>query len=223
MSVPTHGPGCRTLLWATNCPDCEDRVYFFACNCGSKVFFDQTGGSWPRHADRCIPYLIRSARQAGLSFSDIRASVHEASRRTGKAVPAPVLDTLREQEYDETGREIVVVVVPADDAHTVEGRILSSALQVNFLRRFGYDDTVFGRALLGRLLDEPYVELRVRAMADPVSGVCVQLECFLRRKVWDTLGLHDGCSVAVMVTPRKLRADRSIWVADNVERLDSAR
>jgi hypothetical protein len=78
---------------------------------------------------------------------------------------------------------------------------------------------MLGRAFLGRLLDAPYVELRVRAAADPISGICTELECFAERGVWERLRLHDGCSVAVVVTPRKLRNDRSIWVADRIERL----
>lgn len=219
MAVPTHGPGCKTLLWATNCPDCAERVVFFACNCGSRVFFDSAGGNWPRHEDRCIPFLVRAMRRVGHSYESIRSRIHEMATRTGQSVPARVLQTLREEEYDETGREIVVAVLPLDQQHVLEGRILSSALQVNFLRRFGYEDNAFGRAFLGSLLDEPYVELRVRAAADPISGVCVELECFTKKSVWEGLRLHDGCSVAVVVTPRKLRNDRSIWVAGRMERL----
>lgn len=219
MAVPTHGPGCKTLLWATNCPDCAERVFFFACNCGSKVFFDTPGGTWPRHEDRCIPYLLRGMRRAGHSYASIRSQIYEMATRTGQSVPARVLQTLREEEYEETGREIVVAVLPQDQEHVLEGRILSSALQVNFFRRFGYEDNAFGRAFLGSLLSEPYVELRVRADADPISGICIELECFAKRKDWEQLHLHDGCLVAVVVVQKKLRNDRSIWIARRIERL----
>jgi hypothetical protein len=219
VAVPTHGPGCKTLLWATDCPDCAERVFFFACNCGSKVFFDRPGGSWPKHEDRCIPYLLRGMRRAGYSYENIRSKLREMAARTAQTVPAHVLQTLREEEYEETGREIVVVVFPQDQEHVLEGRILSSALQVNFFRRFGYEDSTFGRAFLGPLLSEPYVELRVRADADPISGICIELECFAKRATWEQLRLHDGCSVAVVVVPKRLRSDRSIWVARRIERL----
>jgi hypothetical protein len=139
--------------------------------------------------------------------------------RTGQSIPVRVLQILREEEYEETGREIVVIVVPQDQEQVLEGRILSSALQVNFLRRFGYEDNAFGRAFLGPLLSEQYVEMRVRADADPISGICIELECFAKKKAWDSLRLHDGCSVAVIVVPKKLRNDRSIWVVRRIERL----
>jgi hypothetical protein len=222
MAVPTHGPSCKTLLWATKCPDCSERVFFFACNCGSKVFFDTPGGAWPRHEDRCIPYLLRGMRRAGHSYASIRNRIQEMALRTGQSVPGQVLKILREEEYEETGREIVVGVFPQDQEHVLEGRILSSSLQVNFFRRFGYEDNTFGRAFLGALLSEAYVELRVRADADPISGICVELECFAKKSTWDQLRLHDGCPVAVVVMPKKLRKDRSIWVARRMERLGKA-
>lgn len=219
MAVPTHGLGCKTLLWATNCPDCAERVFFFACNCGSKVFFDTRGGSWPKHEDRCIPYLLRGMRRAGHSYASIRSKIQEMATRTAQSVPAHVLKTLREEEYEETDREVVVAVLPQDQEQILEGRILSSALQVNFLRRFGYEDNTFGRAFLGPLLSEPYVELRVRGDADPISGICVELECFAKKATWDQLHLHDGSLVAVVVVPKKLRNERSIWVARRIERV----
>lgn len=159
-------------------------------------------------------------RRAGYSYANIRSQIHAVATRSGQSVPARVLQVLREEEYEETGREIVVSVVPQDSRHVLEGRILSSTLQVNFLRRLEYDDNAFGRAFLGPLLEEPFVEFRVREVADPVSGICAEIECFAKKKSWEQLRLHDGCSVAVAVSPRKFKNDKSIWVADRVERLD---
>lgn len=31
------------------CSGCEEQVWFFTCNCGSKVIFDSLGGVWPEH------------------------------------------------------------------------------------------------------------------------------------------------------------------------------
>ena len=49
MSVPTHGIGCRTRTFPTKCKKCGDKVYYFACGCGSKVFFDELGWPWNEH------------------------------------------------------------------------------------------------------------------------------------------------------------------------------
>jgi len=193
-------------------------VYFFACDCGSKVFFDARGGSWPRHADRCLAYLLRAMHRDGHSFQVIRSRIHEAAAAAGQPIPDHVLQILRAQEYRETHRELVVSLVPEEQEHRLEGRIHSSTPQANFLRRFGYEDTLFGRAFLGDLLNEAYVEFCVRAQADPVSGICPQMECFAKASVWNRLKLHDGCMVAVSARPQKLRRDRKIWVARTIER-----
>ena len=44
-----HGPRCNSVTWPTKCRDCNERVFFFRCDCGSGVFFDELGGSWPLH------------------------------------------------------------------------------------------------------------------------------------------------------------------------------
>lgn len=218
MTVPTHSLDCKTLLWKTTCPDCAESVWFFSCSCGSKVFFDRPGGSWPRHDERCIPYLLTVLRAEGLSTAAVRARISEAAARRGQRVADEVARLLQEEEFAETRRETIVRVTPYDHDHVLEGRILSCNLQVNFLHRLNLEDTALGRAFVGKLLDEPYVEIRVRGSADPFSGVCVELDCFLTRRIYEKHALHAGCSVAVAVSPRTFR-NRAVWVATHVERL----
>ena len=45
----THGSWCNAVTWPTKCPACQASVYFFKCDCGSKVFFDELGSPWPIH------------------------------------------------------------------------------------------------------------------------------------------------------------------------------
>jgi len=44
-----HGRWCRTRTWPTECSTCSASVYFFSCDCGSKVFFEELGPPWPQH------------------------------------------------------------------------------------------------------------------------------------------------------------------------------
>ena len=46
---PTHGSWCNAVTWRTKCPSCREPVFFFQCDCGSKVFFDELGIPWPIH------------------------------------------------------------------------------------------------------------------------------------------------------------------------------
>ncbi len=47
--IPSHGLFCQTRTYPTNCPECQARVFFLECTCGSAVWFDSLGGGWPLH------------------------------------------------------------------------------------------------------------------------------------------------------------------------------
>lgn len=49
MSIPHHKPGCITKAYKTRCPKCSADVFYFSCNCGTKVFFDELGYPWDIH------------------------------------------------------------------------------------------------------------------------------------------------------------------------------
>ena len=44
-----HGFWCDSKTFPTKCSHCKEAVYYFSCNCGSRVFFDQLGPPWPIH------------------------------------------------------------------------------------------------------------------------------------------------------------------------------
>lgn len=219
MPVPTHRVGCRTLLWTTTCPTAPIACGSSPVRAARKSFSTSLAVTGPRHDERCIPYLVRLLQSEGQSVGAIRNRVLSAAAERRTTVPEEISRLLQEKEFAETRRETVVVVTPHEDEHVLEGRIITTNLQVNFLRRLKFEDNAVGRAFAGPLLQEPYVELRIREAADPVSGISVELECFLKRKMFDKLRLHDGCSVAVVVSPRPFPNGKSIWIATRIERL----
>ena len=42
---------CNSKTVPMNCKYCEEKIYYFSCDCGCKVFFEKLGPPWPRH--RC--------------------------------------------------------------------------------------------------------------------------------------------------------------------------
>lgn len=46
-----HGYWCDTKTFPLTCKDCGDRIFFFQCECGCRVLFDDLGPPWPQH--RC--------------------------------------------------------------------------------------------------------------------------------------------------------------------------
>lgn len=46
---PEHGYWCGAKTYRRKCPGCQRKAFFFSCDCGSKVFFDELGAPWPKH------------------------------------------------------------------------------------------------------------------------------------------------------------------------------
>ena len=50
-----HGDQCNTKTYPTRCKYCQETVFYFSCDHGCKVFFDELDKPWPVH--RCPEYL----------------------------------------------------------------------------------------------------------------------------------------------------------------------
>lgn len=107
--LASHGKWCGAVTWPTKCPSCGDPVFFFHCNCGCKVFFDELGSPWPIHdcdtswtrnlirtkgPDGSITVQLSegvSATRAPDSFSVEKATVSEGSRRHKSIAQDPIV------------------------------------------------------------------------------------------------------------------------------------
>ena len=45
----THGSWCNTVTEPRDCRYCRSRVFYFTCDCGCKVFFEDLGPPWNKH------------------------------------------------------------------------------------------------------------------------------------------------------------------------------
>lgn len=44
-----HGYRCGANTFPLQCRYCGERIFFFSCDCGSRVLFDELGPPWPEH------------------------------------------------------------------------------------------------------------------------------------------------------------------------------
>lgn len=212
MSVPNHREDCQTMLWWTRCPDCRVRVCFFSCTCGSRVFFEYPGHSWPLHSDRCIPQLYRQLRAEGHSVRQVRQLVEDESARRHAEIPAELANQLQADEFAETGEPTIAEVEPNGDGQVLTGQIISESRQVNFFKRLNYPDNAFSRAFLGKLVADHYVELRLRGAPDTMYGIAPEVTCFVPLKVYEARSLRVGAVVRINLVAHQLPNDARIWV-----------
>lgn len=217
MSVPTHAPHCETRLWATTCPDCGARVFFFSCTCGSKVFFDLPTPPWPLHQDRCLPYMIRVLRDVHKhSTTSIRRLVEDHAHANGLSIPGPIHRQLLADENRESGKVTIVDLLPGSSETSLAGSIVAVNRSVNFLKRLGYPDGPMARGILGDLASEPYVEVTVREERDPKTGFCSQITCYYPAAKFRAGGLTHGRKVFAYVDARTLPSGDEVWIASEL-------
>jgi hypothetical protein len=218
MAVPTHSPNCSTRTFQTTCQDCGATVHYFACNCGSKVFFDRLGGAWPLHADSCLPYLVRLNLEEGFrSIEEIRELVTETSETLGIAIPENVNRLLGFAERVRNNRLRVSTIAPCQNIATIDGTIISVTPQVNIYRHFDLDDGNVGRALLGNLVNAPLAKVTIREEPD-ANNNCREFEVFIPRDWIAQQGLHANTNVHLSINMRSIIGRSSIWYGSAIIR-----
>ena len=77
----THGSWCNTKTRPMRCQHCQEKIFYFTCDCGCKVLFDELGDPWPRHYceeyHKHISKVSKSRVHARLSF--IKSRLHRHS------------------------------------------------------------------------------------------------------------------------------------------------
>lgn len=219
MPIPTHRVGCETRMFPTNCPDCGERVYYFSCSCGSKVFFNLPEPPWVPHEDGCIPYLIRYMIEIErVPESQIRSIVEEYSRTSGVPIPSDIRRRLDQLDNRGSNRLMINDVQPKDGPCPAMGIIISVSSQVNFFKRFNYSDNAMGRGLLGKLVRDSYVELVIRE--DPgEQNTCNRFNAFQKLTEFNRTGLGRHCRAVATLIPHQLADGRKVWMIQQIERV----
>lgn len=221
MPVPTHREGCESKMWSTNCLDCGEKVYYFTCSCGSKVFFELNTPPWSPHADRCIPYLVRYLIETEhISETRVRSIVEEYSNKSGIPISPEIHRRLIAMESKGKGELIISEVKPNDKECVAIGEITSINLQVNFFKRLNYVDSKIGRALLGRIVKESYAEITIRENPEDETRRCLQYKFFITLKALEQskLGLHSRA--LAILNSHTTPSHQKIWLADDLKKVN---
>lgn len=220
MPVPTHREDCKTRIWRTTCPDCDEAVYFFSCSCGSRVFFDLNKPPWNPHEERCIPYLIRYLREVKhMSANEILKIIQEYAITRDLEIPLDIRNKLQAQSQRESGRIVIVKILPEDTDLKVLGNVISTNLQVNFCKRLNYTDSVIGRKMLGRLLEESFAEIVIREDADEEIKISGEFTVFVPLDLFQRSGVRQNMRALLNITPHDIPGRTSIWLAKSIDRI----
>jgi len=170
MPVPNHKPGCVTKTFITQCPDCKRDVFFFSCNCGSLVYFDELGFPWTIHS--CKQYAIRKAIELlkdveRLHDDEIRQKIEEYSKRHSQVIDEEIEDLI-DNEIGRLRKPIRVKEIEVtDEIDCVGGIVMEINKSINFHKKFNIESKgEISVKLLGVLGKETYDEVILREGPD---------------------------------------------------------
>ena len=211
MSVPTHGIGCRTRTFPTKCKNCGDKVFYFACSCGSKVFFDELGWPWNEHdcdfskSDREWAQS-RPRKKDGAGGVQVKLLPGVTATRPpdppgeGWNIDPGVKDEEARRARSRQRNPIEAVPPGAERTVEITGVVTELAIPVDVYRSLKISRTAIGKGFLGALGDGEWGRVTIHVLEDVIYSY----------KAWVPATLLAGDS------------RRGIAVSASLERVDVA-
>jgi hypothetical protein len=226
----SHGYWCKTRVWRTRCLRCQRGVFFFSCNCGSKVFFDRLGVPWPEHdCDGTDAILSGAGPRTTTRNPDGSIEVHfEDSDIRFVRPPDPfeaeyieaVMDPFSNGGTRHAPGPDPIRRVPATGGRFVGevGRLREIDKKADIFAELGMPDTAIARQLLGPLGGEPLA--RVVVHAGDLGDASQQLRSyrfFVPRRVLRDHGARRGQVVAIELDGVVVKSKGARWFCSDFE------
>ena len=214
MRDATHGAWCGAVTWPTKCPHCGAAVYFFKCNCGSKVFFDSLGGSWPSH-DCDLSWgrsLERRRDESGGVIVEVSPGV--TAYRSGSISPGVV--TTARRRVSKPGP--IVRVRPEDVVSTkvvVMGIVRELQTTLDVMPSLKLPASAVTAALLGPLGKGRWGKVTIHASED--DDKLLSYTAWARREALTRVKHSTGITVAVTLQAQAVPGKERVWVCKHYE------
>jgi hypothetical protein len=213
-STAVHGWWCNSRTFPTRCRYCGDPVFFFECDHGCRVFFNELGAPWPEH--RCLDYLIaqygRDFIAEGMAIMMMTPGVEIGH----KIDPAYARNTMQQAEHQR--RQNPLPCNPYGDQETItEGIVHEVHPRVNIAKQFGIPcDTPIGAAMLGDLLKGDYgqITLHTGSLGDEESWSFTFL---VSHKQLDRRNVRNRDIIRCRLRAHTIPGCTSVWICEELQ------
>lgn len=222
-----HGEWCGAETFPLTCRYCGRSVFFFRCRCGSKVFFEELGPSWPKHhcdehlEAKGLSPLTGSSPTSHLSREVIGAQAIMRPEEHDYPVeiePAYAAKIRRNLEAERRGkRELLRMDPPPGKAHQDTGRIQDLAPEVDVFKQARYPkDSPIAFAMLGSLAKEPMARV-VLVVDDPDQDDLESYSCYIPQRLMKKTGIICGDVVHFKIEPVEVPNWARVWLCVELE------
>ena len=214
MSAP-HGRWCNAITWRTTCPRCRESVFFFRCDCGSGVFFDDLGHPWPIH-DCDTSWTRGLGRQhddsGGITVQITREIT--VTRPPDGSIDRDVIarGVRREQRSD----PIVARQPDGSEELFLVGILRELRVDVDVLGSLRLPDTSMASGFLGQLARGKWGRVTIHTQS-PHEDLLNSYTAWVPGDALADSNNSRGVTVAATLTPQAIPGFGNFWVCNSYE------
>ncbi|MCY4073649.1 MAG: hypothetical protein OXG60_20345 [Chloroflexi bacterium] len=224
----THGWWCNTKTIPLNCNSCGEAIFWFSCDCGSSILFDELGWPWIQH--RCAgaapkPTLSRLGQEdlSDRLVSHIDDDVAEQlSRQIDENIERDYVEAIQQAAKKKTRPPAqspwITRQDPYHDCRARERGIITELIRnANIRKKAGVADSSLRVAELERFASNPLVQITIHtmALAEDESENC-SFTFFIEENIVDELQLFKGSLVVADLRGIVIVSRFPIWVCDKL-------
>lgn len=212
-----HGAWCNTRTFPINCNYCGDSVFYFSCDCGSRVLFDHLGKPWPVH--RCAesgygPGWLQMDYSSQIIPID---SFHETINREYRE---KLQQATENDKRSRKKKSWIVRQAPSffNQKTTEKGVITELIWNTDIFKKAGFaEDSKFGAAMLGK-----HARLKLAQMTIHTGAIAeddknnFSFTFFVEESIVKEQGLTKGNFATAKLRGVVTSPKHPIWVCDKL-------
>ena len=227
MYAAVHGTWCHTKTFPTTCKICGVDVFYFQCDCDSRVFFDELGPPWPIHdcLDNSEPSAPRPSSDAYFkSTQGVTLTVQgkddgllSGMTRFNGSIDSDIIHRVKESQSS-TRNTSAIPPYSGGKSETHTG-VVTHTSEISLESKFGIAPDSVGARAISRKLGG----LRVTQITIQVDEIAADAEDYLSYTFWckpglvpKTLARHSVISATIAPTDIMGIPDTR-WVAGSLE------
>ena len=210
-----HGTWCNSVTWRTKCRFCREQVFFFKCDCGSGVFFDELGPAWPIHdCDRFWGDKLRRWKDdsGGLNV-EIAPGITVRRAPEGSIDQSVVSRAIRRERRPDP---IEAIQPEGSEEVTVVGILRQLQVEVDVGAFLKLPKTSMASGFLGKLAQGRWGKVTIHSQS-PREDVLNSYTAWVRSEALSEAGNPRGVTVEARISSQSIPGLGNFWVCSFYE------
>ena len=220
-----HGPSCNATTFPTTCRLCSTPVFYYSCECGSKVFFEELGYPWPIHDCLVTNQPVDNSPSTYRPIADV--SLYRGIDENHGLLPGlvhapreldPVAVRNLRQSHD-LARDTVRMDPLGSIAVDITG-VVHARVAPNLARRLGVQEGTIGYELLRKEIGSGELvqfTLVVDEIGQDPAAIDFQSYTFICKSGSVNHGIVPGTIVQVKLVQLQVLGSFPFWYSEKVE------